>query len=149
LVARQAPIAGLRCVRHHPPQYGVHVELFARRRVVPVPAGIGVAPPLERRGVYVLGGACSYPLRTLEPTGVVRVDRGLPAPALGALFAIWGQRLSATRLAGFSGRLAAFVGGHRWRGSPRSIRLRPDAEIVLEIGGQLPPHPVYRFPPGL
>jgi hypothetical protein len=109
-----------------------------------------VAAPQRRRGAYVLGGACVYALRTLEPTGVVRVSvaRGRP-PALAALFAIWGEPLTGRRLLGFGGRVLAFVDGRRRRGAPGAIALRRHAEIVLEVGGRLPPHPAYRFPPGL
>ncbi len=70
-------------------------------------------------------------------------------PTLGALFAIWGQPLSDTRVASFGGRVGAFVGGRRWRGDPRSIPLERHAEIVLEVDGYIPPHPKYTFPPGL
>jgi hypothetical protein len=148
-VADRRPIDGLRCLRRHPGQFGIHIELFAHRRVVPVSSGIGVAPPVRRRGVYVLGGRCSYPVRTLEPTGVVRIDQGLRSEPLGTLFAIWGEPLSATRLADFSGHVLAFVDGRRWRASPRAIPLRRHAQIVLEIDGELLPHPQYEFPPGL
>jgi hypothetical protein len=149
-VAERGPVDGLRCLLSHPRQYGIHIELFAHRRVIPVSSGIGVAPPVRRAGVYVLGGGCSYPLRTLEPTGVVRIDRGLrPSPTLGTLFTLWGQRLSTTRLAGFSGGVLAFVDGRRWRISPRAIPLARHAQIVLEVDGALPPHPSYEFPPGL
>ena len=48
----------------------MHLELFAHRRVVIVPAGIGV----DRTG-------CVYPARTLEPTGVVEVAHGSTPPA--------------------------------------------------------------------
>lgn len=147
-ISRQAPVGGLRCLRAHPPSYGAHVELYAGRLVLPVPAGIGVAPPLLRRGVYVLGGACSYPVRTFEPTGVVVVDGGR-TPTLAALFALWGQTLTADTIAGFHGQVLAFVGGRRWRGGPGAIPLSPHAEIVLQVGGQLPPHTKYTFPPGL
>jgi hypothetical protein len=58
-VARRAPIAGMRCTSAHRPSYGIHLELYAHRLVLPVPAGIGVAPPQRRHGVYVVGGACS------------------------------------------------------------------------------------------
>jgi hypothetical protein len=150
-VARRAPVAGVRCSTTHPSAYGVHLELYAHRLVLPVSAGIGVAPPQRRRGAYVLGGACSYPLRTFEPTGVIVINAVAqgPAPVLGSLFAVWGQPLSSGRLAGFRGPVAAFVGGRRWSGSPGSIPLRRHAEIVLQIGGELPPHPTYLFPPGL
>lgn len=152
-VAHRRPVAGWRCrpASSQPQPYGAHLELFAHRRVVPVPAGIGVAPPLRRRGAYVLGGACVYGLRTLEPTGVIRVsvDSGTPDPKLGQLFAIWGQPLVPARLAGFRGHVHAFVGGRPWRGAAGSIPLRRHAEIVLEVGGRIPPHPSYTFPPGL
>ncbi len=117
--------------------------------MLPIPAGIGIAPPQRRRGAYVLGGACSYALRTFEPTGVVVVDRLGRVPLLGGLFAVWGQALGRMRLAGFRGPVAAFVDGRRWAGMPSLIPLRPHAEIVLEIAGQVPPHPAYLFPPGL
>jgi hypothetical protein len=116
--------------------------------VLPVPAGIGVAPPQRRRGVYVLGGACSYPIRTLEPTGVVVIDSA-PATTVGTLFAIWGQPLSSFSLADFRGRVLAFVDGRAVRGPAEAIPLRLHTEIVLEVDGAVPPHPAYRFPPGL
>ncbi len=144
------PVAGLRCTNAKPPRFGVHLELFAARQVVIVPAGIGVAPPLRRQGSYVLGGRCSYPVRTREPTGVVEVERRASL-TLGRLFAVWGQPLSRTRLAGFasSAPVLAFVDGHRRLGDPRSIPLRPHAEIVLEVGGYVPPHASFLFRKGL
>jgi hypothetical protein len=146
--ARRRPIEGLTCTRRRGPVYAIHLELFAHRLVVPVPAGIGVAPPLRRAGAYVLGGACSYPLQTLEPTGVVRIQL-THTPTLGTLFAIWGQPLSAARLARFRGRVLAFVDGRRIPGPPAAIRLPRHAEVVLEVDGYIPPHPEYAFPPGL
>jgi hypothetical protein len=149
-VAFKAPVDGLRCTRRLPAQYGVHVELFAHRLVIPVTAGIGVAPPVRRSGAYVLAGGCTYPLHTIDPTGVIRIDRGLRStPTLATLFRIWGQPLSGDRMLSFSGRVLAFVGGRPWRSSPQSIPLRRHAEIVLEIDGALLPHARYEFPPGL
>ena len=145
---RAAAVAGLRCTNSHPGRYGIHLELYANRLVLPVPAGIGVAPPKRRRGAHVLGGACTYPIRSLEPTGVIVVDRGA-VPFLGQLFAVWGQPSSEFQLAGFRGPVTAFLDGRRWRGSSAAIPLRPHAEIVLEISGTVLPHPAYRFPPGL
>lgn len=145
-------VAGLACSRRARARFGVHLELFAKRLVVLVPAGIGVAPPRQTRGPYVLGGRCSYPARTREPTGVVEIEQG-KSLRLGQLFALWSQPLSRVRLAGFRttgrGRILAFVGGRPWRGDPRAIPLRRHAEIVLEIGGYVPPHASYRFRKGL
>src|SRR5437764_14019796 len=54
------PVGSLRCARA-PVQSVAHVELFANRRVIVVPAGIGRGP------------ACAYPAATTAPTGVVRL----------------------------------------------------------------------------
>ena len=61
--------------------FRVHLELFAQRKVVIVPPGIGVA-----------SNGCVYPARTSTPTGVVEVERGAKL-RLGDLFRIWGRRL--------------------------------------------------------
>jgi len=124
-----------------------HVELFAQRRVVIVPAGIGVAPPLRMHNGFIVGGRCSYPVRTVEPTGVIEVDSAI-RPTLGDLFAVWGRQLAPGRLLSFKGRVQAFVAGKRWRGDPRTIPLRRHAQIVLEVGGYIPPHRSYLFGEG-
>ncbi len=147
-VARAGPVAGMRCTREERPRFGVHVEVFARRKVLIVASGIGIAPPFSRDGAYVRGGRCSYPLRTREPTGVVEVERG-PTRTLGDLFALWGQPLSPRRIGRFRGRVSAYVGGRRRRGDPRRIPLRRHGQIVLQVQGHVPPHASYRFPPGL
>ena len=133
------PVGRLRCSSDEPPRYGVHVEVFARRQVVIVPAGIGVAPPHRGRPPYVRSGRCSYPLRTREPTGVVEVARGARL-TLGDLFALWGRPLRARHV---------WVGGERWRGDARAIPLVPHAQVVLSDDAHVPVHARYVFPPGL
>jgi hypothetical protein len=117
-----------------------------------IPAGIGVAPPRVRDGAYVKGGRCSYPLRTLEPTGLIEIDETFH-PTVGELFDVWGQGLSRNQLLSFRaarGKLvSAFVDGRRWRRSPRLIPLERHAAIVLEVGGYFPPTRRYLFPDGL
>lgn len=110
-----------------------HLEIFALRRTLVIPAGIGV-----------LRGRCRYPVRTLVPTGLIVADRaGL---TLADLFAIWGQPLRRGRLAGFSGPIVAFVGGRRVRGDVGHIPIRHHAQIVVEVSGYVPPHARYVFP---
>ncbi len=124
-----------------------HVELFARRRVVIVPAGIGVAPPLRMRAGFVAGGRCSYPIRTVEPTGVIEFDAAA-RPTLGDLFTVWGRRLAPDRLLGFSGRVERVRRGQavarRSARDPASApradrargrRLRAAAQVVPLRGG--------------
>lgn len=148
LAARARPVGQLRCTRAGRRRFGIHIELFADRRVVLVAPGIGVAPPRARHGAYVGAGRCSYPVRTREPTGVVEVAAGTRA-TLGQLFEVWGQPLTRQRMAGFRGRVRAYVGGAAWTADPRAIPLRPHAQIVIELGGYVRPHSRYRFPPGL
>jgi hypothetical protein len=151
-VAAARPVGSMRCEPRALPRFGVYVELFADRRVVLIPAGIGVAPPRVRRGAYVPAGRCSYPLRTREPTGVIEVARSTRA-RLGDLFDLWGQPLSTVRLAGFRADrddpVRVYVDGRRLDGDPRAAALTRHATIVVELGPYLPPHRSYRFPPGL
>ncbi len=141
------PVGRFRCARSGQ-RFGVHVELFVHRLVLIVPAGIGVARPRREHLSRLTPGGCTYPARTLEPTGVVEVRAGAGL-TLGDLFRLWGQRLGPRRIAGFRGTVLAFVGGKRRRGDPASIRLSRHAQIVLELGGYVPPHPAYRFAGGL
>ena len=127
-------------------RYGVHVELFVRWQVLIVPAGIGVARPWRTYFGRIRPGGCTHDLRTLDPTGVIEVGR--PA-TLGDFFAVWRQPRGPGRIAGFRGRVLAFVDGRLRRGDPRRISLTRHSNIVLELGGYVPPHPRYFFVDGL
>lgn len=147
--AKGQPISRLRCEeRDRAPRFGIHLELFARGHVVLVAPGIGVAPPRSRQGAYVVGGRCTYPLRSREPTGVIEVARGANF-TLGDLFQVWGQPLTRARMGSHRGRVRAYVGGRPYRGDPRTIPLTRHAQIVLQTGRYVPPHNRYGFPPGL
>jgi hypothetical protein len=146
-VAGSQPVGRFACGARVRRLVRAHVEVFARKRVVIVPAGIGVARPFIVRDGFVRRARCSYPLRTLEPTGVVELDAAL-RPTVGELFSVWGQRLGPSRLLSFSGAVRAYVAGRPWRGDPRRIPLRRHSQIVLEVGGFVPPHRSYLFGPG-
>src|SRR5581483_11074094 len=140
------PLVPLRIAGCRPglgPRFGVHLELFAGRFVVLFPAGIGTRPPRRWFAGRVEHAACYGPLVTIDPTGLVLLRPGVRA-TVGDVFASWGRPL---RL-GFRGRMRAFVGGREVSGDPRAIPLRRHDEIVLEIGGFVPPHARYRFPSG-
>jgi hypothetical protein len=101
----------------------VHLELFANGRVVLIPTGIGCW--------------------TRDPTGVVHY-RG--RTTLGDFFRAWRRRLAPRRLLSFAGRVVAFRNGVRVEGDPARIRLRDRDQLVLEVGGYIPPHRTYLFP---
>jgi hypothetical protein len=152
LVSAGRPVGRLECSRVERKRYATHLEIFAHRRDLVIPAGIGIAPPRKRDGAYVRGGRCRYPVRTVEPTGLIEIDEGTEA-TLGDFFDLWGQPLSRTRLLSFRARrgksVSAFVNGRRWRSDPRTVPLQRHAAIVLEVGGFFPPTRVFAFPPGL
>jgi hypothetical protein len=126
-------------------RFRAHVELFGRRQAIVIPAGIGVGGRARRESGRIVGAGCRAGTRTLDPWGVVHFDRaGL---RLGDLFAVWGQPLGRGRMLSFRGPVSVFVGGRRVAGDPAGVRLRDGAQIVVESGGYVPPHPSFRFPP--
>jgi hypothetical protein len=140
-----------RCLRGLGLRYGVHVEVFGANRVVIVPAGIGLRPPVRLSGGRISSAGCYGSLVTLDPTGVVLVRPGSRL-LLSDLFRAWGEPLSTERVASFTAHaattVAVFVGGRRWSGAPGRVPLTKHAEIVLEVGPYVPPHSSYTFPPG-
>jgi hypothetical protein len=118
------------------------------RRVVIVPAGIGVDRVRKVRLGRIVAARCHAPLWTLDATGVIRVARrGL---RLGDFFAIWQQALGPRRLLSFparrKGRLLVFRNGRRLRLAAARLELCDRDEIVLELNGYVPPHRSYLFP---
>lgn len=133
-VVRGRPFGRFRCAGGR--SFDVHVELFAKRQVMIVPARIGVGP----RG-------CHYALSTTAPTGVVTVQR-TGRWTLGDLFTVWGRTLTGSRLLSFRGDVRVYVGGRPVGGDPRRIPLTRHAQIVVEVGGYAAPHASYLFPKG-
>jgi hypothetical protein len=129
------------------PRLAAHVELFGAGRVILIAAGIGTAPPRRSVAGRITSARCFGSLVTMDPTGTVYA-RPRQRLTLGDLFGAWGQRLSATRIASFTGRrVRVYVDGRVRRGSPLSVALTEHAEIVLEVGPHVPPHRRFTFPP--
>ena len=143
LLKEMRPIGAGR--RFHPPVTGTptggcanargnleaHIELFGANKVVLIAADVG-----HVHGCY--GNAV-----TIDPTGTVFFRRGA---TLADLFRAWGQPLSATRMASFSGTVRYYLDGKPVTHAPA---LSQHAEIVLEVGPYVPPHHTYAFPKGL
>jgi hypothetical protein len=126
-------------------RFRAHVELFGRRHAIVIPAGIGIGGQTQRQYGRIVAADCRAGTRTLDPSGVVHFDReGL---RLGDLFAVWGQPLGRARMLSFRGPVSVFVGGRRVTADPGDVPLRDGAQIVVESGGYVPPHPSFRFPP--
>ena len=121
----------------------IHLELFANRLVVVVPGGIGVSDGRTTLYGFITDAPWHAPAWTTEAGGVVHLSR--PGTRLGDVFAIWGQPLSADRMLMWIGAVRAFVNGEAVRGDPTAITLSDGDQIVLEIGGYVPPHPSFTF----
>jgi hypothetical protein len=143
-------IDGMACALHTRAFAASHVELFAYQHVVIVPAGIGLSPPLKTRGARVKAARCAYPLRTLDPTGLVLLADPARTYRLGEFFDLWGQTLDRRRMAGFQApihdRVRVYLDGMSWRGDPRNAPIAPRAQMTIEVGGYVPPHAHYDFP---
>ena len=121
---------------------GVHVELFAANRVVLIAGGIGTRPPREVLGGADLRRPLLRRLVTLEPTGVVLVrprERDCCCRTCSVPGASRCRRRGLRRFRRLPGtRVAVFVNGRRWHGSPGSVPLTRHSEIVLEVGPARP-----------
>jgi hypothetical protein len=146
------PVGRLRCATRRGQRFGAHLEIFAHDHVVAIPTGVGITPPLQLSEGRVRTGRCYYSAVTVDPTGVIEVRRGATV-TLGDVFALWGQALTAHRVAGFTARegerITAYVGTRATGGDPTRIVLHRHTRIVLEVDSHIPPHTTYDFPPGL
>lgn len=143
------PVDGIACDNSTPNYHiHVHVSLYVNGEQIAIPPAIGVKDAQITSG-FVVAGSCWYWLHTHDASGIIHVE---PPSAiqttLGQLFDIWGQPLSTTGVAGYTGALTVLVDGATYSGDPRTIALEAHKQIALEIGTPVVTPPVYLFPEG-
>ena len=115
-----------------------HLTVFVDGRPRTVPPGIGIASPQAQAtpdGPFVVAGSCFSWLHTHAADGIIHIESPVSRTfTLGNFFDVWGQPLSSTRVAGARGTVTAFVGGKRYAGNPRAIKLTRHAQIQLDVG---------------
>jgi hypothetical protein len=130
--------------------YHAHVDVIVDGDHVTVPAGIGFVIDQGRAtGITTL--------HTHDASGIIHIESASnDAYTLGQVFTEWGVALGAAQLGGLpvdaTHVLQTYVDGHRFRGDPATIRLRPHLEIALWYGpsGTRPNvAKSYHFPRGL
>ena len=156
LLAPSEQIDGIACQAGEQVLFHIHAHLtiFVRGAVRRVPAGIGLAPPLQvegtPRGPFVAGASCFMWLHTHAADGIIHTESPVNrAYRLGELFDIWGQPLNRKQVGPAHGRVTALFNGRVFTGNPREIPLLAHAQIQLEVGRPLVAPDEITFPSGL
>jgi len=147
------PLTG-KLIRHD----HVHVDVIVNGRRVTIPAGVGMAEPVDRGpgpcppppesrsigdcapGHYFSGEVATSPLHTHTSSGIVHIESDRAGTfTLGQLFDEWGVRFDSSCVGGYctgGGReLRVFVDGKRVSGDPRGVVLTDRQEIAVVFGG--------------
>jgi hypothetical protein len=137
-----------------------HVTMFHNGTQIALPLAIGVINAVIVAGTYGpvvsdSGATCFYSLHTHDASGIVHIENATnPNATLGQVFDIWGEPLSSSGFAGFSGPMLVYVGTcapsttcstARYTGDPRAITLTNHEQITLEVGAPFVFPPFYTW----
>lgn len=136
------PVSGLTCGAV-PEGYHVHTHLsiFMNGQALQIPSSVGILTATDTRA------ACDYPVHTHDLSGKVHLHATAPTGfTLGQFFAIWGQTLSRTNVAGITSLpVVVYITDNgtvtRYEGDLAAIPLISHREITIQIGsaiGQVP-----------
>lgn len=142
------PAGGLSCTASHDnASYHVHphLSIFLNGQQLRVPSGIGIG------GSGAPAPGCLYAVHTHDAIGILHVENPTPARfTLGQFFALWGQPLSSTNVAGITGLpVVIWLDDGRtvtqYTGDPREIELAGGRGITVQIGTPLSALPTYTY----
>jgi hypothetical protein len=134
--AQGQTVGSLECLATMPETYHVHTHLsiFLNGQALAIPADLGIVDqsPTTR---------CFYALHTHDKSGKIHVEAAAPATfTLGQLFAIWGQPLESTNVAGLTGMpVTIYVTDNNGvvteaTANWRDIELLSHREITIQVG---------------
>lgn len=140
--------------------YGyTHLNLIVDGKEIAIPEDIGlvaqgstgIADPASREV------GCNYPLMTTDTSGKIRTRPGSATPyTLGQFFALWGQPLTTTNVAAYTGKpIKVFIRDGstltEYTGAPDALPLTGNREITIQIGSALReiPNVEWKNPPAL
>ncbi len=147
-----ASAGGLNCGRPGASYTYAHLSIFRNGQQVALPAEIGSVSPSSTNTI-----GCFYPVRTDDTSGKIRFDTSTGATYnLGQFFAVWGQPLSASKVADLSEQVTAVYindgnGLVPYTGDPASLPLTSHREITIVLGTAPSQIPTYQWsdPPPL
>jgi len=149
-------IDGVTCQRAERFDYHIHVHLtlFVDGKAIAIPYGIGIGPPLQGvktpDGPFIEAGSCFMWLHTHALDGIIHIESPTERTyVLGQFFAVWGLKLTTSRVGPAEGKVTTFYDGKVWTGNPADIPLTSETQIQLDVGRPViaPEHIV--FPAGL
>jgi hypothetical protein len=122
-----------------------HLAIFKDGVRLAIPSFIGIVGNDTVPNTF-----CAYPLHTHDSNGTIHVEPPDTNPVtLGQFFAIWGQPLLRTNVAGQAGQpVVAYIkdgGGNvrKFQGDLATIDLKSQRSIVIQIGTPLTEIPAY------
>lgn len=141
------PVDGIACDTTTPVQHiHVHLTLIAngQQRAIPIAVGVGNPYIIQH---FVVAAGCYYWLHTHDATGIVHIEAPVTTTFnLGQFFDIWGEPLSSSNVAGFTGTVTAFVDSTLYTGDLGAIDFQEHRQITLIVGTVPDTIPMYAFP---
>jgi len=130
-----AAVGGLDCLASMPETYHVHshLSIFLNGEALAVPGDVGIV----QTGA---GTECFYSLHTHDKSGKLHVEAAAAGTfTLGQFFAIWGEPLDTTNIAGLTGMpVVVYVTDDgvvtKATGDWHDIELKSHREITIQVG---------------
>jgi hypothetical protein len=123
-----------------------HLTLIADSVQRAIPLAVGTVDPFIVQN-FVVAARCFYWLHTHDASGIIHLEAPVTTPlTLGDFFAIWGEPLSRSNVAGFQGTVTAYVDSTRYDGDLSAIAIESHKQITLIVGGVPAVIPIYQFP---
>ncbi|MEC5404594.1 hypothetical protein VOM14_03285 [Paraburkholderia sp. MPAMCS5] len=140
------PVSAMNCGLRSNSYTYTHLSIYQNGRLLSLPANIGMVSP-----TMAAQTGCAYPMHTVDASGKIHMDTTTGASyTLGQFFAIWGEPLSTSNVAGVSGSpVSIYVndGGAltQYKGDPASLVLPPHGEVTIMVGTPLTQIPSYTW----
>ncbi len=146
-------VGGLNCLKQlgEPYHHHVHLSIFINGEQLALPMGVGMYQPGGGKSGYIYHQTCLYFVHTHDRTGIVHIESKTAQPfTLGIVFKLWGEPLSSTQIAEFTGPVSVYVNGNPDTTDPvANVPLNPGDDITLVIGQPPAWIPAYILPPSL
>ena len=139
-------IGGLSCTIAGSAYTYAHLSIYLNGQLLSLPAKVGTVEPS-----LTLQTGCAYPVHTLDNTGKIRMVANPATPyTLGQFFAVWGQPLTNTNVAGLTAStISTYVndGGTLtpYTGNLADLPLTAHREITIMLGTPLTQIPTYAW----